>query len=260
MAKNSMVVMRYSLLERVAHLIHLVSLFVLLITGFKIYMGWDFMTYHNARMVHMIAADFFLIANWAIIPYNALMAECPECPVGAVRIRSLLLHRLSHVLHRYMFGSTDLRRLKRIMLNYLGKGKYPAFTVYNVESGVYVNKTHPVTRIMLPVEFVAVLLAATTGIVLFEPFWGLPGLPICQWFLSVAEVVAPSLDMNAMAFLRTLHLLVAYWFVVELMIHVGILEFDPKVWKYYKARFLTGREDLSDGNYVEVVGNDELQD
>ena len=35
-----------------------------------------------------------------------------------------------------------------------------------------------------------------------------------------------------------------YWFVFELVVHVGILEFDPHVWKYYKAIFWTGKEDL----------------
>jgi len=46
-----------------------------------------------------------------------------------------------------------------------------------------------------------------------------------------------------------------YWFVFELVIHVGILELDPKVGKYYKAIFWSGKEDVSDGKYSEVINN-----
>jgi len=45
----------------------------------------------------------------------------------------------------------------------------------------------------------------------------------------------------------------AYFFIIEVIIHVGIIEFDPKVWKYHKAVFLTGEEDLNDRNYVKLV-------
>jgi hypothetical protein len=38
-------------------------------------------------------------------------------------------------------------------------------------------------------------------------------------------------------------------------VHVGILEFNPHVWKYYKAIFWSGKEDLSDGHCVEVINN-----
>jgi cytochrome b subunit of formate dehydrogenase len=59
--------------------------------------------------------------------------------------------------------------------------------------------------------------------------------------------------MSSLAFLRTLHLLMTYWFVFELVVHVGILELDKNVWKYYKAIFWSGKEDLKDTHYVEVV-------
>lgn len=50
-----------------------------------------------------------------------------------------------------------------------------------------------------------------------------------------------------------LHLLMTYWFVFELVIHVGIFEFDPKVLKYYKAILRSGKEGLIDTHYSEVV-------
>jgi methanophenazine hydrogenase, cytochrome b subunit len=58
--------------------------------------------------------------------------------------------------------------------------------------------------------------------------------------------------MTSLEFLRVLHLLMIYWFVFELVIHVGILEFDPNVLRYYKAIFWSGKEDLTDTHYSEV--------
>jgi len=61
--------------------------------------------------------------------------------------------------------------------------------------------------------------------------------------------------MNSLEFLRTFHLLMTYWFVFELIVHVGILGLDPKVWKYYKAIFWSGKENLTDTNCSEVVNS-----
>ncbi|WP_269851572.1 hypothetical protein [Methanosarcina horonobensis] len=58
-ASRRIIVERYTWLERVTHLVHLVAMFTLLITGFKIYFGWDFMSFQTARAFHMIAVPFF---------------------------------------------------------------------------------------------------------------------------------------------------------------------------------------------------------
>ena len=44
-ASGRIIVERYTWLERVTHLVHLVAMLTLLITGFKIYFGWDFMEF-----------------------------------------------------------------------------------------------------------------------------------------------------------------------------------------------------------------------
>jgi len=56
---------------------------------------------------------------------------------------------------------------------------------------------------------------------------------------------------------RFLYLLAAYWFVFELVVHVGIIELDPYVWKYHKAIFWSGKENLSDRHFVKVIEEDE---
>jgi len=251
--KDSMLVKRYSFLERMAHFVHLATLFILLITGFKIYAGWDFMSYHIALVIHMIAAILFVFVNWIIIPYNVLTTECPSCSMCADKVHNIIIHRMRHIAHRYLFGLTDIRRMKQIFLNYLGKADYPAFTVYDVKNEGYIDKLHPVTQLMLFFEGAAVMLVVFTGIVLYDLQWAFFGLPVSEWILSGAEIISASLNMHVLAFIRTAHLMMAYFFIVELIIHVGIVEFDPKVWKYHKAIFLTGKEDLSDSNYVELV-------
>ncbi|WP_406661602.1 cytochrome B [Methanolobus sp. ZRKC3] len=252
--KDSMIVKRYSFLERLAHFVHLFTLFILLITGFKIYGGWDFMSYHIALVIHLSAAFVFVFVNWVIIPYNVMTSECPRCPMCAAGVHNLFLHRMNHIAHRYLFGPTDVRRMKQIFLNYLGKGEYPAFTVYDVKNEGYIDKLHPVTQFMLFFEGGAVMFVVFTGIVLYNLQWTLLGLPISEWLISGAELISDPLDMHVLAFIRTAHLMMAYFFIVELIIHVGIVELDPKVWKYHKAIFLTGKEDLSDSDYVELLG------
>lgn len=248
-----MVVERYTWLERVAHMVHLLSLFILIITGFKIYAGWDFMQYHNALALHMIAAGVFLAVNWIVVPYNIVSSECVRCFARWGTGRTCRC--VAHIAHRYVFGPADFKRLKQILRNFIGKAAYPAFTVYNTDEKRYEDTLHPLMQLLLFFEGCAILLVALSGIVLYNPNWTFSGLPVGLWILSAGEFIAPVFAMSAMGFLRTLHLLMAYWFIFELIVHVGILEFDPKVWKYYKAIFVTGKEDLSDGVYVELTGN-----
>jgi cytochrome b subunit of formate dehydrogenase len=59
-ASRRLIVERYTWLERVTHLIHLTAMLILLITGLKIYFGWEFMTFQTARALHLIAVPFFL--------------------------------------------------------------------------------------------------------------------------------------------------------------------------------------------------------
>ena len=69
----SMVVERYTITDRIAHTVHAVAMLVLIITGLKIYAGWDFMSFHNARALHMIMVPFLLAVNWILIPYNIFL-------------------------------------------------------------------------------------------------------------------------------------------------------------------------------------------
>ena len=96
-------------------------------------------------------------------------------------------------------------------------------------------------------------IVAITGIVLYSLNWAPFGIPISAWILSIAWYFASFFNINALGLLRLLHLLAAYWFVFELVVHVGIIELDPYAWKYHKAIFWSGKEDLSDRHFVKVI-------
>ncbi|AKB73952.1 Methanophenazine hydrogenase cytochrome b subunit [Methanosarcina lacustris Z-7289] len=242
--EDRLVVERYTLLERVTHLVHLLAMLILLVTGLKIYLGWDFMDFDTARALHMIAVPFFLVANWILVPYN--LFSCPEmgCSIKG---------RFDHFIESYIFGVKDAKRLKAIILNFFGRGNYPAFTVYDVKEGHYRTKLHPMFKLLIIIESTAIFFIAVTGVVLYNLYWVLLGLPVAQWIISIAGYFAPYLSVSALGLIRMIHLAAAYWFLLELILHVGILEFDPKVWKYHKAIFWSGKEDLSESHFVRVI-------
>ncbi len=239
---NPMVVERYSGLDRMIHIIHAAAMLTLIITGLKIYFGWDFMSFHTARALHMFAVPFLLVVNWFLIPVSIVLAT-----------EGGILPRFMHFWDHYIFGPKDAVRMAGIIGNFFGKGKYPAFSIYDETSGHYKTKLHPLMKILIVIEGLAIVVIAITGIVLYSLNWSFLGLPIASWILSIGGLFAPAFGLSSLEFLRIIHLLMTYWFVFELVVHVGILEFDPHVWKYYKAIFWSGKEDLTDTHYAEVV-------
>ena len=241
---DSLVVERYTDLERLNHTVHLLAMLTLIITGLKIYFGWDFMSFHTARSLHMFAVPFLLVVNWFLIPVSIVLATS-----GGI------VPRLMHFIDHYIFGPKDAMRLAGMVGNFFGSGKYPAFSIYDESAGHYKTKLHPLMKILIVIEGLVIVVIAISGIVLYKVDWSFLGLPIASWITSAGWLVAPSFGLSSLEFWRIVHLLMTYWFVFELVIHVGILELDPNVWKYYKAIFVTGKEDFSDTHYSEVVNN-----
>ncbi|WP_269851571.1 cytochrome B [Methanosarcina horonobensis] len=187
---------------------------------------------------------FFLVANWILVPYNIFSCKGE---------RWCVRNRVKHFKESYVFGEDDAERLSGIVRNFFGKGKYPAFTIYDEQEGHYVTKLHPMLKLLIIFESTAIALIAITGVVLYNIAWAPLGLPISEWILSAAWYVASLFNVDALGLIRLVHLFAAYWFVFELIVHVGILEFDPDVWKYHKAIFWSGKEDLSDRHFVRVI-------
>jgi hypothetical protein len=47
-----------------------------------------------------------------------------------------------------------------------------------------------------------------------------------------------------MGLARVLHLAAAYWFIIEVVLHVGLVQLDPRKFQHIKSMFIDGREDL----------------
>ena len=61
-------------LKELTILVHAAAMLTLIITGLKIYFGWDFMSFHTARALHMFAVPFLLVVNWFLIPVSIVLA------------------------------------------------------------------------------------------------------------------------------------------------------------------------------------------
>jgi cytochrome b subunit of formate dehydrogenase len=221
------------------HWIHAVTCLILIVTGFRIYLGWGFpSTFSQARALHMVAVCGFLVSWLILLPYAMGLEALEDLKhYGTAQ-------GIKHFWKANMFGMVDARRFKLILLNFFGKQKeYPEITIYNEKAGLYENKSHPVTKILVPLEGIFVLLIAISGIVLYNINWTIVGLNIGAFLRGIATVT----------FWRMLHLGSMYFFVFDLFIHVGILQADPKLKQSWKAMFLTGKEDLSASPYAKTI-------
>lgn len=246
MAKN--IAERWNLPMRAMHWVHMVTTLILIVTGFKIYLGWGFpATYSAARSLHMIAVCGFLASNIMLLPYGMTLEALESIKHSGMK------QGIKHFMKANMFGIEDAHRLKAILLNFFGREKeYPALTIYDEKTGIYVNRAHPITKILLPLEAIAIILITLTGIVMYDANWSILGLNIGAVIIGVVTWIIPS-GMDAMAFSRTLHLGTMYYFIFDLFIHVGILQLDIKLTQAWKAMFFTGNEDLGKSTSARTI-------
>lgn len=226
---------RYNWVERWTHTIHAIAMITLLFTGFAIYYRWNFITMHNARVIHMIAVPFLLVTNWILVPYGIISHGFSEGGLKGIK---------DHFLNSYIFNSNDAKLLKQIMLSFIGKGEYPKFSIYSKDTNHYHTKLHPLFKIFIVVEGICIFIVFITGIVLYDVNWIFFHIPISKIIISIFGYISPLFNMNSLAFIRLIHLLMTYFFVFEFICHVFILEFDPKVFRYWKAIFIDGKEKI----------------
>ncbi|MBQ3620673.1 MAG: cytochrome B [Methanosarcinaceae archaeon] len=236
---------RYNWLERWTHTFHAIAMLVLIFTGLVIYFRWDILTMHNARIYHMIAVPALILTNWLLVPYGIFSHGMEEGGLKGVA---------GHFYHAYIFNKDDAKVLAAAIKNFFnfGKTKYPAFTIYNETTGHYRTKLHPMFKLFIVVEGCCIFLVFITGIVLYNVDWSIIGIPVAHIITTVFGWIAPVLNLTPLAFVRWVHLLMTYFFMFELICHALILEFDPKVFRYWKAIFINGKEEI-DGPVVEVI-------
>lgn len=69
---DKMVVTRHTTLERLSHFTSIVSLALLLASGFIMYLGLPYLAYSDAYAIHIVSAAVFISVNWIVMPYSAL--------------------------------------------------------------------------------------------------------------------------------------------------------------------------------------------
>ncbi len=237
---DKMMVTRHTTLERLCHFTNIASLALLLASGFIIYFGLPYLAYGDAYRAHVISAAVFVAVNWIVMPYSAFVNK---------------------TLPSYFFWPADLRRLWGVVKNFVTGSEYPAYTVYDAGKRRFVNRLHPVSKLLLHGHYAALLLATVTGIVLYSGSLSLPGVDVSvdvsALVLRLMDAVAPSFHMSGLAFARVLHVAVAYYFVAEVIVHVGMVQLDPKKFPHLKSMFVDGREDLYSDPTADIVDTSE---
>lgn len=260
---------RYNVAIRGMHWINLMSIFILIITGMRIYLGWGFpSSFAEARGLHMIAVITFLVANWILLPYGIFIeilerSKYAEMKCNFKDFRGIWLYiilnaryckteGIKRFLKTSLFFKEDANRLVGIIRHYMGKQEYPAFAVYNEKSGVYENRTHPVMKLLIPLESTAILFIVITGIVLYDINWSIFGINVGGIIMNMTAGAGVLFGINAMVLSRTLHLALTYFFIVEVLIHVGILQMDFKTKEAWKAIFINGKENIEESPYTTI--------
>jgi len=233
---DKMMVTRHTTLERLCHFTNIASLALLLASGFIIYLGLPYLAYGDAYAIHITSAAVFVAVNWIVMPYSAFV---------------------NRTLSSYFFWPTDLRRLWGTIKNFITGSEYPPYTVYDAGKRRFVNRAHPLGKLLIYAHYAALAVATITGVLLYSSSLPLLGVNLSGIILRLMDAASPSFGLSGMALARILHVAAAYWFVAEVVIHVGIVQLDPKKFPHLKSMFIDGREDLLSDVTADIVDTSE---
>lgn len=232
---------RYEINEIVQHWFHLISVILLIITGFYLFYGAPYLsgffgTKAFARNLHIVFAIVLFFA-WVLLAYNILNLTIE----GKVMM--------------YMITLSGIRRMKKAILSYVGLADYEPFSVYNEEEGKHETKHAPFWKPFIMIEGIFILIIFLTGFALWAPEAQMGQI---SWIIEILNsitkqainIVAPQADWLIVA--RALHVFAALYFVFEVIFHAWINLADPNSWEYVKAMFYRGTEDPSKSSYSKV--------
>jgi cytochrome b subunit of formate dehydrogenase len=228
---NRLVVTRHTTLERLSHYAIIASLSGLAVSGFAIYLGMPWLEYSDAFAVHIISAAAFVAISLIVVPYSAISDG-----------------RLTE----YWFWLSDARRLWAALSSFFTGGEYPRYTVYDERKKRFRNRLHPAGKLLLYSHYAALLVAAPTGLVLYSTDVSLAGVNVSGVILKVLDFAAPALTLSGLGLARLLHIAAAYWFVIEAVLHVGMV-LHPKKFQHVKSIFVDGKENLMADPTAEIL-------
>ncbi len=230
--KNRLIVTRHTTLERLSHYANILSLAGLAASGFIIYLGLPYLDYADAHVIHILCAAVFLAINWIVIPYSIIV---------------------DRRLGEFGFTLSDLRRLGGVISNFFTGSEYPRYTIYDERKGRFKNRLHPVTKLLLYSHYVALFVVTVTGVVLYSTRLSVIGINISNIILTVLDFVSPLLALSGIGLARVLHLAAAYWFIIEVVLHAGMVQLDPRKFQHIKSMFISGKEDLMTDPTAEIL-------
>ena len=230
--ENRLVVNRHTTLQRLAHYANIVSLAGLIASGFIVYLGLPYLAYSDAYAVHIICGAVFLAINWIVRPYSAIV---------------------DGRLVEHWFTAGDLRRLWGVINNFFAGGEYPRYTIYDERKRRFRNRLHPVSKLLLYANYVALFVATVTGLVLYSTGVSVLGVHLSGIVLTVLDFVSPLLSLSGLGLARLLHLAAAYWFIIAVILHAGLVQLDPRKLQHARSMFLDGKEDLMKDPTAEIL-------
>ncbi|PTD93439.1 hypothetical protein C9439_07705 [archaeon SCG-AAA382B04] len=245
MGEDEGLIERYKINEMVQHWFHLISVILLILTGFYIhyggtYLDWLFPTRAFARELHTWFAVVLLFA-WIVLVYNILNLVF-EGEAGM-----------------YFITRSDLRRMKKTILSYVGLSEYEPFSIYNEEKEKHQTKHAPFWKPFIMIEGIFILIIFLTGFVLWNQAGHFGQL---SWIVEIINSITKNIiqffapQANWLVVNRALHVLAAYYFVFEVIFHAWINLADPNAWEYSKAMFYKGKENPSKTAYTKVKKED----
>jgi cytochrome b subunit of formate dehydrogenase len=236
---DKLIVNRHTTLERLSHYGNIITLALLLASGFIMYLGLPYLSYADAYAIHVVSAAAFIAINWIVMPYSAFV---------------------NMTLHTYAFWPADIYRLWGIIKNFFTGSEYPPYTVYDMGKGRFVNRIHPVGKLLIYGHYVALFIATVTGAVLYSSSLTLLGVHVSAFIMEYMDILAPALGLSGLALAMILHVSAAYWFVAEVIIHVGMVQLDPKKSQHLRSMFLDGKEDVYTDPTADIVDTSEKEE
>ena len=164
-------VTRHSTLERLAHYANIVSLALLLARASSFTWACLYLAYSDAYAIHIISAAVFISINWIVIPYSAFV---------------------NGNLSSYVFWPADLKRLWGIMKNFFTGSEYPPYSIYDTGRRRFVNRLHPVSKLLLITHYMALFVITVTGIAMYTNSLSLLGVNVSGLILRLMDAIAPS--------------------------------------------------------------------
>ncbi|MCD1296270.1 cytochrome b [Methanocella sp. CWC-04] len=233
---NRLIVTRHTTLERMSHYINIITLTGLIISGFTIYLGLDYLEFSDAYAIHIICAAIFISVNWIVMPYNAFV---------------------SRNLHSYVFWPQDYKRLIKIIKNFFTGSEYPRYTIYDMGKRRFVNRIHPAGKLLIYSHYVALLVATVTGVALYSSGVSLFGINFSIFIIKLLDIVGPLVSLSGLATAKLLHVAAGYWFVIEIILHAGMIQLDSRKLQHIRSIFIDGKEDLARDETAEIVSTEE---